>query len=145
MLEGYRSVHRLAITQRVREVYLFRRRCKQETDPCLALSGPVDDQGACTIFFTLRCILVIVLLILWSFFICCVLTIRRFCAGSAASKVVLGQLPPWEMKFFDRDQSGCLKGTRGRWSEAGRDCVSVGDANRPAATAAIHHEEHTGF
>lgn len=89
--------------------------------------------------------LVIVLLLLWSSFICCVLTIRRFCAGSAASKVVLGQLPPRGMKLVDRDQSGCLKGTHGRWSEVGRDCVYVEDANRPAATAAIHHEEHTAF
>lgn len=89
--------------------------------------------------------LVVVLLILWSFFICYVPTIRRFCAGSAASKVVLGKLLPQGMKLVDRDQSGCLKGTRGRWSKVGRDCVSVEDANRPAATAAIHHEEHTAF
>lgn len=89
--------------------------------------------------------LVIVLLLLWSFFICCVPTIRKFCAGSSASKVVLSQLPPRGIKLVDRDQSGCLKGTRGRWSEVGRDCVSVVDANRPAATAAFHHEEHTAF
>lgn len=89
--------------------------------------------------------LVIVLLLLWSSFICCVPTIRRFCAGSAASKVVLGQFPPRGMKLVDRDQSGCLKGTRGRWCEAGRDCVSIEDANRPAATTAIDHEEHTAF